>query len=79
MLATAAGLGGAALATTVTAAGEGLRVKEGANATMGTLTLNGATPAGIAYVSARTAGTSFSVKGVAGDTSTVAWLIVEPG
>jgi hypothetical protein len=84
-------------------AGKGLRVKEGTNAKMGTLTLNGATavpvpttavtatsrifltiqapggtPAGIAYVSARTAGTSFSVKGVAGDTSTVAWLIVEP-
>ncbi|WP_369030569.1 glycosyl hydrolase family 28-related protein [Streptomyces adonidis] len=84
-------------------AGKGLRVKEGTNAKMGTLILNGATavtvattavtatsrifltvqapggnPAGIAYVSARTAGTSFSVKGVAGDTSTVAWLIVEP-
>ncbi|XUL88590.1 glycosyl hydrolase family 28-related protein [Streptomyces galilaeus] len=84
-------------------AGKGLRVKEGTNAKMGTLTLNGATavtvattavtttsrvfltvqtpggtPAGIAYVSARTAGTSFSVRGVAGDTSTVAWLIVEP-
>ncbi|WP_457778164.1 hypothetical protein [Streptomyces mirabilis] len=29
-------------------------------------------------MSARTAGTSFSVRGVAGDTSTVAWLIVEP-
>ncbi|MET9386556.1 glycosyl hydrolase family 28-related protein [Streptomyces sp. NPDC002928] len=84
-------------------AGKGIKVKEGTNAKMGTLTLNGATavtvattavtatsrifltvqapggtPAGIAYVSARTAGTSFSVKGVAGDTSTVAWLIVEP-
>ena len=84
-------------------AGKGLKVKEGANAKMGTLTLNGTTavtvattavtatsrifltvqapggtPAGVAYVSARTAGTSFSVKGIAGDTSTVAWLIVEP-
>lgn len=84
-------------------AGRGLKVKEGTNAKMGTLTLNGATavtvattaatatsrifltvqapggtPAGVAYVSGRTAGASFSVKGVAGDTSTVAWLIVEP-
>ncbi|CAM5698046.1 glycosyl hydrolase family 28-related protein [Streptomyces aurantiogriseus] len=84
-------------------AGKGLRVKEGTNAKMGTLTLNGTTavtvpttavtttsrifltiqspggtPAGIAYVSARTPGTSFSVKGAAGDTSTVAWLIVDP-
>ncbi|MFC8514236.1 glycosyl hydrolase family 28-related protein [Streptomyces sp. NPDC057257] len=84
-------------------AGKGLRVKEGTNAKMGTLTLNGAsavlvattavtatsrifltvqapggTPAGVAYVAGRTAGTSFTVKGVAGDTSTVAWLIVEP-
>jgi hypothetical protein len=38
----------------------------------------GGTPAGVAYVAARTAGTSFSVKGAAGDTSIVAWLIVEP-
>jgi hypothetical protein len=38
----------------------------------------GGTPAGVAYVSGRTAGKSFSVRGVAGDTSTVAWLIVEP-
>lgn len=84
-------------------AGKGLRVKEGANAKMGTLTLNGTTgvtvattavtatsrifltvqapggtPAGIAYVSGRTAGASFTVKGAAGDTSTVAWLIIEP-
>jgi hypothetical protein len=84
-------------------AGKGPRVKEGTNAKMGTLTLNGATavtvpttavtassrifltiqapggtPAGVAYVSGRTAGTSFTVKGTAGDTSTVAWLIVEP-
>jgi hypothetical protein len=34
---------------------------------------------GSAYVSARTAGTSFQIKSTAtGDTSTVAWLIVEP-
>jgi pectate lyase-like protein len=84
-------------------AGKGLKVKEGADAKMGTLTLDGATAvtvattavtansrifltvqapggtaAGIAYVTARTAGASFSVKGAAGDTSTVAWLIVEP-
>jgi hypothetical protein len=38
----------------------------------------GGTPGGIAYVSGRTAGTSFTVKGAAGDLSTVAWLIVEP-
>lgn len=36
------------------------------------------TPGGIAYVSGRTAGTSFSIAGAAGDTSTVAWLIIEP-
>nr|WP_246143678.1 hypothetical protein [Actinacidiphila oryziradicis] len=89
-------------------AGKGLKVKEGSNAKMGTLTLNGATavtvtttttaattattasrifltvqapggtPSGVAYVAGRTAGTSFTVKGAAGDTSTVAWLIVEP-
>lgn len=84
-------------------AGNGLYVKEGTNACMGTLTLNGATevtvnttkvtansrifltvqapggtPAGVAYVSSRSAGTSFGVKGIAADTSTVAWLIVEP-
>ncbi|MBW8793131.1 MAG: hypothetical protein JF597_05925 [Streptomyces sp.] len=83
--------------------GRGLKVKEGADAKMGTLTLNGdsavtvatsavtatsrifltvqapgGTPAGVAYVAGRTAGTSFTVKGMAGDTSTVAWLIVEP-
>ncbi|WP_456318830.1 hypothetical protein [Actinacidiphila oryziradicis] len=38
----------------------------------------GGTPSGVAYVAGRTAGTSFTVKGAAGDTSTVAWLIVEP-
>ncbi|MEU6141339.1 glycosyl hydrolase family 28-related protein [Streptomyces sp. NPDC047081] len=37
----------------------------------------GGTPAGIAFVSSRTTG-KFYVKGAAGDTSTVAWLIVEP-
>ncbi|MDQ0908303.1 hypothetical protein QFZ22_004288 [Streptomyces canus] len=36
------------------------------------------TPAGATPVSGRAPGTSFGVKGVAGDTSTVAWLIVEP-
>jgi hypothetical protein len=84
-------------------AGKGLRVKEGGNAKMGTLTLNGTNPvpvattavtaasrifltvqapggtaSGVAYVAGRTAGASFTVKGQAGDTSTVAWLIVEP-
>jgi hypothetical protein len=38
----------------------------------------GGTPSGIAYVSGRTAGKSFSVKGAANDKSVVAWLIVEP-
>ncbi|MFI9803821.1 glycosyl hydrolase family 28-related protein [Streptomyces sp. NPDC052301] len=84
-------------------AGKGIKVKEGTNAKMGTLTLNGATavkvtttavtassrifltiqspggtPSGVAYVASRTPGTSFTVKGMAGDTSVVAWLIVEP-
>lgn len=83
-------------------AGKGLRVKEGANARMGTLTLNGSTPVvvnntsvtassriflttnvpggtpGFYWISARTAGSSFSVTGTAGDTSTVAWMIFEP-
>ena len=84
-------------------AGKGLKVKEGSNARMGTLTLNGATPVVVAttvitaasrifmttqsanggtptfcYVSARSAGVSFTVQGVALDTSIVAWLIVEP-
>ncbi|PWI04529.1 hypothetical protein DIZ27_44810 [Streptomyces sp. NWU339] len=84
-------------------AGRGLKVKEGADAKMGTLTLTGATPvtvpttavtaasrifltvqepggtpSGIAYVSGRVPGESFSVRGTAGDASTVAWLIVEP-
>lgn len=37
----------------------------------------GGTP-GAAYVSAKTAGTSFQIKSVAGDTSTYLWWIVEP-
>ncbi|GAA3057354.1 hypothetical protein GCM10020229_81320 [Kitasatospora albolonga] len=36
-----------------------------------------ATP-GVAYVSGRTAGVSFAVRGTAGDASVVAWLVVEP-
>lgn len=83
-------------------AGTGLKIKEGANATMGTatLTLGAATvsttevtansrifltsqadggTAGFLRVSARTAGTSFAITSSSGtDTSTVAWLIVEP-
>jgi len=87
----------------VITAGKGLSVAEGANARMGTGTLNGAaevtinttavtansriflsiqapggTPSGQIYVSSRIAGTSFGVKSVALDTSTFAWLIVEP-
>jgi len=86
----------------VATAGKGVKVKEGSNATMGTLAVNGATPVVVSttavtansriflttnvaggtpafcYVSTRTAGTSFTVQGVASDTSTVAWLIVEP-
>lgn len=38
----------------------------------------GGTPLGVAYVSARSAGVSFGVKGAATDTSIVAWMIVEP-
>lgn len=39
----------------------------------------GGTIGGMGYVSSRVAGTSFGVKGlVVGDTSTFAWLIVEP-
>ena len=34
---------------------------------------------GSPYVSARSAGVSFSVKSTAGDTSTCAWFILEPG
>lgn len=88
----------------VTTAGQGLQVKEGANAKMGTAVLNGVTEVtvattavtassrilltvqapggtigGAAYVSSRVPGTSFGIKGlVALDTSTVAWMIVEP-
>jgi hypothetical protein len=36
------------------------------------------TAGGVAYVSSRVAGTSFGVKALALDTSTFAWLIVEP-
>jgi hypothetical protein len=43
-----------------------------------TIQAPGGTPGGIAFVSGRTAGTSFTVKGASGDSSTVAWLIVEP-
>ncbi|GAA1958654.1 right-handed parallel beta-helix repeat-containing protein [Catenulispora subtropica] len=83
-------------------AGKGLKIKEGANAKMGVLTLKGATAVtvpttevtansrifltvqqaagtvGPVYVSGRVPGSSFSVQGQAGDTSTVAWMIVEP-
>lgn len=85
-------------------AGKGLRIKSGgAAATVGTLTLTGATPvvvattavtatslifltvqstggvpAGIAWVSARSVGVSFSVTGIAADQSVVGWHIVEP-
>lgn len=87
----------------VNTAGKGLKVKEGSNATMGTLTLTGVTPVvvsttavtassrifmttqsanggtiGLYGISARSAGTSFSVTGVALDTSIVAWMLVEP-
>lgn len=43
-----------------------------------TIQTPGGTP-GSPYVSTRTAGVSFSVKSQAGDTSTCAWVIVEPG
>ncbi|MFG3018142.1 hypothetical protein ACGFZQ_06250 [Streptomyces sp. NPDC048254] len=51
---------------------------DGHGFTFGDSAGTGGAPAGVAYVSGRTAGTSFTVKGAAGDTSTVAWLIVEP-
>lgn len=88
----------------VTTAGQGLRVKEGANAKMGVAVLNGATgvvvattavtatsrifmtqqqaggtQSGVAFVVSRVAGTSFTIASVALDTSTVAWMIMEPG
>ncbi|MBO4252996.1 hypothetical protein [Streptomyces griseorubiginosus] len=89
LLATAAGLGGTALAATVAAAGDAAAVGTGdgwlnvmdAESTSRiflTVQAPGGTPAGVAYVAGRNAGASFTVKGVAGDTSTVAWLIVEP-
>lgn len=39
----------------------------------------GGTPSGTIYVSSRSAGVSFGVKSLALDTSTFAWLLVEPG
>jgi hypothetical protein len=36
------------------------------------------TASGVAYVSSRVPGTSFTIKGTTGDTSDVAWMIVEP-
>lgn len=86
----------------VSTAGKGLKVANGANAKFGTLTLNGATPVvtsntsvtadsqifltvataagtpAFSWVSAKTAATSFAVTGTAGDTSLLAYLIVEP-
>jgi hypothetical protein len=87
----------------VTTAGQGLRVKEGANAKQGTAVLAGGTVVvantsvtansrilltaqtsgaapGALRVSARTAGTSFTITSTsATDTSTVAYQIFEPG
>lgn len=87
------------------AAGKGLKIKEGGNARMGVSVLNGGSPAsvvvanttvtsstriyltgnadggtvGFVRVSARTASTSFTITSSAnGDTSTVAWFLVEP-
>lgn len=84
-------------------AGNGLSIKEGSNATMGTATLSGGTivvstnkvtansrifitvnggtltNVGSTYVSARSAGTSFTISSTnILDASNVAWLIVEP-
>lgn len=43
------------------------------------LLASGGTIGWLAYVSSRISGTSFGVKGiVVGDTSTVAWMIVDP-
>jgi hypothetical protein len=83
-------------------AGQGLQIKEGSNAKMGTSTLvagtvtvattavtatsrifltaqtSGAAP-GALRVSARTAATSFTITSTSGtDTSSVAWMLVEP-
>ena len=88
----------------ISTAGKGLRVREGANAKMGTAVLNGSTEVtvpttavtassrvfltvnapggtvGAPYVSSRSAGASFGIRSTnAADTSTVAWLIIEPG
>lgn len=38
----------------------------------------GGVPLGVLYVSSRSVGVSFGVKGAATDTSTFAWMIVEP-
>jgi hypothetical protein len=43
-----------------------------------TIQAPGGTPGGIAYVKERSPAVSFSVVGAPGDTSTVAWLLVEP-
>ena len=83
-------------------AGNGLYVKEGTNATMGTATMVGGTVVvnttkvtansriflanntnggtlGSLSISARTAGTSFTISSTnVLDTSTVAWIIFEP-
>lgn len=86
----------------ITAAGKGLKVKEGTNARMGTATLVAGTlvvantsvtattrifltvqtaggTQGFLRISARTAGTSFTITSTSvSETSTVAWLLVEP-
>ena len=82
-------------------AGNGLYIKEGTNATMGTATLSSGTvtisttkvtassrifitlqdcsSCGVQYISARSAGTSFTVSSTNGsDASNITWLIVEP-
>jgi hypothetical protein len=43
-----------------------------------TIQAPGGTPGGIAYVTTRTPGASFSIAGAAGDKSTVAWILIEP-
>jgi hypothetical protein len=86
----------------INAAGAGLKIKEGSNATMGTVTANGTTGVDVnttkvtansrifltlntvggtpsnAYVFSRSAGSKFTIKASALDTSTYAWMIVEP-
>lgn len=82
-------------------AGNGLKIKEGSNATMGVaalaagtvtvsttkvtansrifLTMQDSASTGVLRVSARVVGTSFTITSTnAGDTSNVAWMIVEP-